>query len=205
MNDTRPPEQSRRTRAPITIIMLALHAGAVAALWHFTWPALFVGLALYDQTRVVKPTNSSAEPYQYQGAEVELNYQPNRNFYATFSYGLIDAEAAYAGFEVLNTNISTLYPEVQSANFAPDLRVQGLPKHQFNALAAYTFDNGFGASLAATLQTTRPEVRVVALGVPDKLIDQAPRARQLEWFGLTPDGIARRILALHREESLQSR
>jgi 1-deoxy-D-xylulose-5-phosphate synthase len=65
--------------------------------------------------------------------------------------------------------------------------------------------NGFGASLAATLQTTRPEVRVVALGVPDKLIDQAPRARQLEWFGLTPDGIARRILALHREESLQSR
>lgn len=64
--------------------------------------------------------------------------------------------------------------------------------------------NGFGASLAATLQTTRPEVRVVALGVPDKLIEQAPRARQLEWFGLTPDGIARRLLALHREESLQS-
>jgi 1-deoxy-D-xylulose-5-phosphate synthase len=65
--------------------------------------------------------------------------------------------------------------------------------------------NGFGAALAATLQTTRPEVRVVALGVPDKLIDQAPRARQLEWFGLTPDGIARRLLALSREESLESR
>ncbi|HEU4569091.1 MAG TPA: transketolase C-terminal domain-containing protein, partial [Gemmatimonadales bacterium] len=64
--------------------------------------------------------------------------------------------------------------------------------------------NGFGAALAATLQTTRPEVRVVPLGVPDKLIDQAPRARQLEWFGLTPDGIARRIAALHREESLQA-
>ncbi|MBW8772792.1 MAG: 1-deoxy-D-xylulose-5-phosphate synthase, partial [Gemmatimonadetes bacterium] len=64
--------------------------------------------------------------------------------------------------------------------------------------------NGFGASLAATLQTTRPEVRVVALGVPDKLIEQAPRARQLEWFGLTPDGITRRLVALHREESLQA-
>ncbi|HWA40228.1 MAG TPA: transketolase C-terminal domain-containing protein, partial [Gemmatimonadales bacterium] len=65
--------------------------------------------------------------------------------------------------------------------------------------------NGFGAALAATLQTTRPEVRVVPLGVPDKLIDQAPRARQLEWFGLTPDGIARRLLARTREESLPSR
>jgi len=47
-------------------------------------------------------------------------------------------------------------------------------------------------------------VRVVALGVPDKLIEQAPRARQLEWFGLTPDGITRRLVALHREESLQA-
>src|SRR5574338_71665 len=62
--------------------------------------------------------------------------------------------------------------------------------------------NGFGAALAATLQTTRPEVRVVALGVPDKLIDQAPRARQLEWFGLTPDGIARRLETLARKKSL---
>ena len=114
---------------------------------------LFLGVALYDQTRVVKPTNSPSQPYQYQGAEVELNYQPNKNFYTTFSYGVIDAEAAFAGFEVLNTNISTLYPEVRSANFAPDLRVQGLPKHQFNALAAYTFDNGFGASLNGTLHS----------------------------------------------------
>ena len=40
--------------------------------------------------------------------------------------------------------------------------------------------NGFGAYLAETLQTTHPEVRVVALGVPDRLIEQAPRAEQLE-------------------------
>ncbi len=114
---------------------------------------LFLGLALYDQTRVVKPQNSAAQPYQYQGAEIEVNYQPNKNFYATFSYGVIDAEAAFAGFEVLNTDIDTLYPEIQKANFAPDLRVQGLPKHQFNALVAYTFDNGFGASLNGTLHS----------------------------------------------------
>jgi len=68
-----------------------------------------------------------------------------------------------------------------------------------------TVVNGFGAHLAETLQTTRPEVRVVALGVPDRLVEQAPRAEQLEAFGLTADGIARRITALRREESLEAR
>jgi 1-deoxy-D-xylulose-5-phosphate synthase len=68
-----------------------------------------------------------------------------------------------------------------------------------------TIVNGFGAYLAETLQTTHPEVRVVALGVPDRLIEQAPRAEQLEVFGLTAAGIARRIAALQLEESLEAR
>jgi 1-deoxy-D-xylulose-5-phosphate synthase len=68
-----------------------------------------------------------------------------------------------------------------------------------------TIVNGFGAYLAETLQTTHPEVRVVALGVPDRLVEQAPRAEQLELFGLTGAGIARRITALQHEESLEAR
>ena len=68
-----------------------------------------------------------------------------------------------------------------------------------------TIVNGFGAYLAETLQTTHPETRVVALGVPDRLIEQAPRAEQLELFGLTAAGIARRITALEHEESLEAR
>jgi 1-deoxy-D-xylulose-5-phosphate synthase len=68
-----------------------------------------------------------------------------------------------------------------------------------------TIVNGFGAYLAETLQTTHPEVRVVALGVPDRLIEQAPRAEQLELYGLTAAGIARRITALQHEESLEPR
>jgi 1-deoxy-D-xylulose-5-phosphate synthase len=68
-----------------------------------------------------------------------------------------------------------------------------------------TIVNGFGAYLAETLQTTHPEVRVVALGVPDRLIDQAPRAEQLDTYGLTASGIARRIAALQHEESLEAR
>jgi len=68
-----------------------------------------------------------------------------------------------------------------------------------------TVVNGFGAYVSAVLQTTHPEVRVLALGVPDRLIEQAPRAEQLEAFGLTPDGIARRLRALQKEESLEAR
>jgi 1-deoxy-D-xylulose-5-phosphate synthase len=68
-----------------------------------------------------------------------------------------------------------------------------------------TIVNGFGAYLAETLQTTHPEARVVALGVPDRLIEQAPRAEQLDSFGLTAAGIARRIAALQHEESLEAR
>ncbi len=62
--------------------------------------------------------------------------------------------------------------------------------------------NGFGAALAALMQTTAPEVRVVPLGVPDRTYEHAPRARQLEDVGLTGQGIAARIRTLAAEESL---
>jgi 1-deoxy-D-xylulose-5-phosphate synthase len=68
-----------------------------------------------------------------------------------------------------------------------------------------TVVNGFGAYLAETLQTTHPEVRVIALGVPDRVMEQAPRAEQLERYGLTGPGIAQRITALRHEESLEAR
>ncbi|MEP6573036.1 MAG: 1-deoxy-D-xylulose-5-phosphate synthase [Gemmatimonadota bacterium] len=68
-----------------------------------------------------------------------------------------------------------------------------------------TVVNGFGAYLSEVLHTTHPEVRVLALGIPDRLIEQAPRGEQLETFGLTAEGIARRLRALHSEESVEAR
>ncbi len=62
--------------------------------------------------------------------------------------------------------------------------------------------NGFGAHLAAVVQTTAPEVRVVPLGVPDRTYEHAPRAEQLAQVGLTGMGIAGRVRALAAEESL---
>jgi 1-deoxy-D-xylulose-5-phosphate synthase len=64
-----------------------------------------------------------------------------------------------------------------------------------------TVVNGFGAYLAETVQTIAPDVRVVALGAPDRIYEHAPRARQLEAAGLTAEGIAARVRALHAEEA----
>ena len=68
-----------------------------------------------------------------------------------------------------------------------------------------TVVNGFGAALAALVQTATPDVRVVALGVPDRTYEHAPRAQQLAEVGLTGDGIAKRIRALAAEELLTPR
>jgi len=68
-----------------------------------------------------------------------------------------------------------------------------------------TVVNGFGAALAGLVQTTAPDVRVVALGVPDRTYEHAPRAQQLAEVGLTAEGIAARIRALAAEESLTTR
>jgi len=67
-----------------------------------------------------------------------------------------------------------------------------------------TVVNGFGAYLAETVQTIAPGVRVIALGAPDKTYEHAPRAQQLAEVGLTAEGIAARIRALHAEEAAVS-
>ena len=53
-----------------------------------------------------------------------------------------------------------------------------------------TVVNGFGAHIAAVVAQMDPVVRVVAHGVPDRFIEQAPRARQLASVGLDAAGIA---------------
>src|SRR2546430_17184633 len=63
--------------------------------------------------------------------------------------------------------------------------------------------NGFGAFLAALVQTVAPETRVVPLGVPDRTYEHAPRAQQLAEVGLTGVGIAARVRALAAEQSLK--
>ena len=65
-----------------------------------------------------------------------------------------------------------------------------------------TIVNGFGAYMAAVVSGMDTAVRVTAHGVPDRFIEQAPRARQLAYVGLDADGIAQRVRALHESEAM---
>ncbi len=55
-----------------------------------------------------------------------------------------------------------------------------------------TVVNGFGARMAAVIGEMDSGVRVVAHGVPDSFVDQAPRTKQLALLGLDSRGITRR-------------
>jgi 1-deoxy-D-xylulose-5-phosphate synthase len=59
-----------------------------------------------------------------------------------------------------------------------------------------TVVNGFGAALAAQLETRRsshPDLSIDVLGVPDRIIEHADRAQQLSEVGLDVAGIAARV------------
>ena len=64
-----------------------------------------------------------------------------------------------------------------------------------------TVVNGFGAHMSAVIGELDPSVKVVAHGVPDDFVDQAPRARQLAAIGLDARGIARRASVAFGMES----
>jgi 1-deoxy-D-xylulose-5-phosphate synthase len=65
-----------------------------------------------------------------------------------------------------------------------------------------TVINGFGAYMSAVIASIDPGVRVATHGVPDRFIEQAPRARQLALVGLDAAGIADRVRALHETEAI---
>lgn len=103
---------------------------------------VFLNFAVYDQKRTSKSTSSTViQTYRYKGFETELNYQPDKHLYATLSYSYIDAESS-APFQS-DGGIGALPGE--TAIYATR-QVSGLPKHLFNGLVSYTFDNGFGFS-----------------------------------------------------------
>ncbi|NIM51134.1 MAG: 1-deoxy-D-xylulose-5-phosphate synthase [Gemmatimonadales bacterium] len=64
--------------------------------------------------------------------------------------------------------------------------------------------NGFGAFVAATVQSIDSDVRVVVLGIPDRTYEHASRAQQLEEVGLTGPGIAERIRTWSATETLSA-
>jgi len=64
-----------------------------------------------------------------------------------------------------------------------------------------TVVNGFGAHVAAIVAEMDPAVRVIAHGVRDEFVEQAPRAKQLARLGLDARGIAERVESAFGMES----
>ncbi len=60
-----------------------------------------------------------------------------------------------------------------------------------------TVVNGFGAYMASVVSAMDPGVRVIAHGVPDRIVYAASRPKQLAQVGLDAAGIAERVRALH--------
>jgi len=115
---------------------------------------VFLNFAVYDQKRTAKSTSSTViQTFRYKGFEAEMNYQPNKHVYATLSYSYIDAESS-AGFQYgLFGGASEVPPANKNAtvNIGTISQVSGLPKHLFNGLISYSFDNGFGVSTNAVV------------------------------------------------------
>jgi 1-deoxy-D-xylulose-5-phosphate synthase len=65
-----------------------------------------------------------------------------------------------------------------------------------------TVVNGFGAFMTSVIQRHDESIRVLTHGVPDRIIAAAPRSRQLQQCGLTPEGIADRVRAMLESEAL---
>lgn len=107
-----------------------------------------------------------------------------------------DALAA-EGIEVTVVNCRFLKPY-------DEITLHALSAHHRTLLTVEegTVVNGFGATLAAAMERMDPAVRVVAHGVPDRIIYAASRARQLASCGLDASGIAERVRAVYGSEAL---
>jgi 1-deoxy-D-xylulose-5-phosphate synthase len=73
--------------------------------------------------------------------------------------------------------------------------------HNVMVVEEGTVVNGFGAHMAAVIGEIDRSVTVIAHGVADELVDQAPRPRQLARLGLDAHGIARRVTTAFGIES----
>jgi outer membrane receptor for monomeric catechols len=109
---------------------------------------LFLGTAIFQQERTNLSIDGSIDKFTTKGFEIEGNYQPNRNWFFTAGWSILDSTVNGPQFDVNNT--SPWLPD-QTPNFilpAGEYKRQGVPRHTANALVSYKLDNGFGVQVA---------------------------------------------------------
>ncbi len=114
---------------------------------------LFISNDIFEQTRQNKPQGSPVIQYTFYGYELSINYQPNKQFFATLGYSWINGSSpvttgtfpfqAYDGTQLPGGPPS---PDLSTTTLQSSgrLRAPGQPLDTFNALASYTFPCGFG-------------------------------------------------------------
>jgi outer membrane receptor protein involved in Fe transport len=104
----------------------------------------FIGGAIFQQNREQLQQDRSTRKFVTKGFEVELNYQPTKNLYATVGYSYLDSIVNGAEFDVGNTSLTSPLDRYFILPAGKDYRRQGVPRNLFNANTTYKFANGFG-------------------------------------------------------------
>ena len=131
--------------------------------------ALFVSVAGFKQERAIPSGqgNLTHSLAHITGAEIELNYQPSSNFFATASYSYLHTVTdtpftfwnfpAQPGVNYDGAGVDTQWQTCKVSGVSSCTQkflAPGVPEHLFNALANYKLDNGLG--FQANLQVTGP-------------------------------------------------
>lgn len=111
---------------------------------------VYLGAAVFGQKYEERDTFGGISETNTKGIELEINYQPNRNFFATFGYSYLDSERDPGFFASSGTAADVpsggFYTSPTFPTFVPGQKFKnpGVPEHLLNALVQYKFDNGFG-------------------------------------------------------------
>lgn len=110
---------------------------------------VYLGAAIFSQEYEERDLFGNVSATETKGFELEINYQPNRNFFATIGYSFLDSQRQPGFFATDSTPadvapgqlwLTPTFPNIENRFYESP----GVPKHLFNALAQYQFDNGFG-------------------------------------------------------------
>ncbi len=129
---------------------------------------LFLGVSGYYQTgyipaQVIPGGPIATTQIAIKGAQLNANYQPNKNFWLNFGYAFIASQELWQGLPLgplalqpYSSSVAKLYglPVDPLVNEPPlNYPFIGFPHNYGNIMATYKFDNGLGISLWALAES----------------------------------------------------
>jgi len=155
----------------------------VGTKWALLENQLFAGFALYDQRRQEAELGGDIKDLKMRGAEMELVYQPDPRFNATFNVSYTDGRfdnstASQSGGLSLydlyalgkgpggkGTGVGFTWDKLPPG----DYRIPGLSRWIVNASTSYTMPSGFGGGFGASWQSEQPGNLTNEYHIPDQI------------------------------------